>query len=115
MPPIPGLTPSLNPISLRQRVLKAGAWTLAGFGASQVIRFGSNLLMTRLLVPEMFGVMAVANVVMVGLSLFSDIGLPRCDLIGVDVELLRQFNQCSIALDSGRTQGGYPILSSSAP
>jgi len=31
--------------------------------------------MTRLLVPEMFGVMAIANVFMLGLALFSDIGL----------------------------------------
>jgi O-antigen/teichoic acid export membrane protein len=42
---------------------------------TQVIRFGTNLLMARLLVPEMFGVMAIATMVMVGLALFSDIGL----------------------------------------
>jgi O-antigen/teichoic acid export membrane protein len=42
---------------------------------SQVIRFGSNIIMTRLLVPEMFGVVAVATIVMVGLAMFSDLGL----------------------------------------
>lgn len=31
--------------------------------------------MTRLLLPEMFGVMAIASLVVVGLSLFSDVGL----------------------------------------
>lgn len=41
----------------------------------QVIRLGSNLLMTRLLVPEMFGVMAIATTVTVILALLSDIGL----------------------------------------
>ncbi len=61
--------------SLKQRVFKAGVWTVVGFGLSQVIRFGSNLLMTRLLVPEMFGVMAIAQMVMYGLALFSDVGL----------------------------------------
>ena len=40
-----------------------------------VIRFGSNLVMTRLLVPQMFGVMAIATVIMVGLAMFSDLGL----------------------------------------
>jgi len=55
--------------------MRAGAWTLAGFGLRQIIRFGSNLLMTRLLLPEMFGVMAVATMVMVGLAMFSDMGL----------------------------------------
>ena len=56
-------------------MLAAGAWSLAGYAVSQVIRFGSNLIMTRLLVPEMFGVMAIATIVMVGLAMFSDLGL----------------------------------------
>jgi len=61
--------------SLRQRVLKAGLWSSAGFVLSLVLRFGSNLLMTRLLIPEMFGLMAVATTVQVGLGMFSDLGL----------------------------------------
>jgi O-antigen/teichoic acid export membrane protein len=67
--------PDSVPRTLKQRVFKASAWTAAGYGLSQLIRFGSNLLMTRLLVPEMFGVMAIAMMVMYGLALFSDIGL----------------------------------------
>ena len=62
-------------ISLKKRVLTAGVWSLAGYGLSAAIRFGTNLLMTRLLVPEMFGVMSIATVVMVGLAMFSDVGL----------------------------------------
>lgn len=60
---------------LRARVLHAGGWTVAGFAVSQAIRFGANLVMTRLLLPEMFGVMAIATMVMYGLALFSDLGL----------------------------------------
>jgi O-antigen/teichoic acid export membrane protein len=56
-------------------VIAASAWSLAGYAVSQAIRFGSNLVMTRLLVPEMFGVMAIATIVMVGLAMFSDLGL----------------------------------------
>lgn len=67
--------PSPNTMTLKGRVLRAGGWTVAGHGLSQAIRFGSNLLMTRLLVPEMFGVMAIAYMIMYGLALFSDIGL----------------------------------------
>ena len=66
---------SLPAGGLRARVLRAGGWTVAGFALSQAIRFGSNLVMTRLLVPEMFGVMAIATMVMYGLALFSDVGL----------------------------------------
>ena len=40
-----------------------------------MLRFGSNLLLTRLLVPKMFGVMAVAMLVIIGLAMFSDLGL----------------------------------------
>jgi O-antigen/teichoic acid export membrane protein len=62
-------------LSLKRRVLNAGMWSLAGFALSLVIRLGSNLLMTRLLAPEMFGVMAIASTVMIGLAMFSDVGL----------------------------------------
>lgn len=61
--------------SLKQRALKAGIWTVGGYAFGVLLRFGSNLLMTRLLVPDAFGVMAIANIVMAGLALFSDIGL----------------------------------------
>lgn len=61
--------------SLRERVLRAGGWTIVGHGAGQIIRLASNLIMTRLLVPEMFGVMALASVMLVGLQLLSDLGL----------------------------------------
>ena len=40
-----------------------------------MLRFGSNLLVTRLLVPKMFGVMAIAMLVIIGLGMFSDLGL----------------------------------------
>src|SRR5262245_66533122 len=70
-------TPSADRISLKKRVLKAGTWSLVGYGLSQAIRFGSNLLMTRLLVPEMFGVMAIATMLMIGLAMFSDAGLKQ--------------------------------------
>lgn len=69
--------PTLNPPTLKQRALRAGGWSLAGYGLSQAIRFGSSLVMTRLLVPEMFGVMAIAQVFMFGLALFSDLGLAQ--------------------------------------
>jgi len=61
--------------TLRHRVLRAGAWTLGGHIASQILRLGSNLIMTRLLVPEMFGIMALANVLLIGLQMMSDLGL----------------------------------------
>ncbi|WP_083636432.1 oligosaccharide flippase family protein [Bradyrhizobium sp. AS23.2] len=71
------VTAGNHQIPLRRRVINASVWSLGGFGASQVIRFGGNLIMTRLLAPDMFGVMAVATVIMSTLAVFSDLGLKQ--------------------------------------
>jgi len=60
---------------LKARALKGSAWTIAGFGSSQVLRLGSNLVLTRLLFPEAFGLMALVSVFMQGLAMFSDVGI----------------------------------------
>ena len=60
---------------LRERALRAGSWNLVAQVASQVMRLGGNLVMARLLLPEMFGVMVIATTVSVLLHLLSDVGL----------------------------------------
>ena len=60
---------------LKQRLMRAASWSLAGYAISLVLRLGSNLVLTRLLAPDMFGVMSVAYTVFTGLSMFSDVGL----------------------------------------
>ena len=60
---------------LKARALRGSAWTTVGFGTSQVIRLLSNLLLTRLLFPEAFGLMAIIQVFMQGLAMFSDVGI----------------------------------------
>ena len=61
--------------SLKSSALQGVAWTTVGFVGAQAMRLGSNLLMTRLLAPEHFGLMAIVLVVLVGMAMFSDIGL----------------------------------------
>ena len=61
--------------SLIRLAVKASAWTVLGYGTGQVLRFGSNLVLTRLLFPEAFGMMALVNVFMQGLQMFSDLGI----------------------------------------
>lgn len=60
---------------LRQRFLQAAKWTLLGHMVSLLIRLGSTLILTRLLAPELYGLMAVGYVIMNGLHMFSDMGL----------------------------------------
>ncbi len=57
---------------LRQRVFRAGGWTAVGYGFNQLLRFGSNLIMTRLLFPEAFGLMAIVQSVLIGVTMLSD-------------------------------------------
>lgn len=63
--------------NLKQRAINASIWTIGNHATSQGIRLATNLIMTRLLVPEMFGVMSIVTVVIVGLTLFSDLGLSQ--------------------------------------
>jgi O-antigen/teichoic acid export membrane protein len=62
-------------MALKKLVIRGAFWTIFGYGASQIIRFGSNLVLTRLLFPEFFGVMALVNIFIAGLTLFSDVGI----------------------------------------
>jgi O-antigen/teichoic acid export membrane protein len=61
--------------SEKKLAIKGAVWTIASYGSSQVIRFGSNLILTRLLLPELFGLMGLAYVFITGIHLFTDIGL----------------------------------------
>lgn len=63
--------------SLRNRVVRAGGWSIGVFFVSQIIRLGGNLIFTRFLLPEAFGLMAVVTVIMVGIVLISDWGISQ--------------------------------------
>lgn len=60
---------------LRSMALRGTAITLGGTAGGQVLRLLSNLLLTRLLFPEAFGLMALVQTFASGLQLFSDLGL----------------------------------------
>jgi O-antigen/teichoic acid export membrane protein len=63
--------------SLKKLAIRGTIWTIAGYGSSQILRLGSNLVLTRLLTPEFFGLMAVVNTLRVGIELFSDLGISQ--------------------------------------
>lgn len=69
------MPPTAKPTSLRSRVLNTGLWTISGGTVSVALKFVSSLIVTRLLQPDLFGLMAAAATVMVGLAMFSDAGL----------------------------------------
>jgi O-antigen/teichoic acid export membrane protein len=73
--------PKIDPMSqggrrnLRTSVRNSSAWTIAGFGLSQVVRLASNVALAALLFPEAFGLMAIVATITGGFALLTDIGL----------------------------------------
>ncbi len=60
---------------LNARLSRSTLFSILGFGAENALRLGGNLILTRILFPEAFGLMALVMVVMGGLAMFSDLGL----------------------------------------
>lgn len=48
-----------------------------GFGTAQLIRLVSNLILTRILFPSAFGLMAMLSLILYGLVMLSDVGLQQ--------------------------------------
>lgn len=63
--------------TLGQRAIPAGLWLALGFALNQGIRLGSSLVLTRLLAPDLYGLMTIGNVLVAGLTLLSDVGLAQ--------------------------------------
>jgi O-antigen/teichoic acid export membrane protein len=67
---------SANGGSLQKALVRGSAFEMAGYGLAQLIRLGSNMLLSRLLFPEAFGLSALVNILNYGLQMLSDVGLP---------------------------------------
>ena len=65
----------LNSEKLKQRAIRGAIFTTVGYGSVQAIRLASNLILTRILFPEAFGLMAIILVFMQGVAMFSDLGV----------------------------------------
>lgn len=63
--------------SLRARTLRAGGWSVAQLVVNQAFRLVSNLIMTRILLPEAFGLMSLVTTLITAFALLSDIGIQR--------------------------------------
>ncbi len=65
----------LAPRSLRDSMLSASMWNVGALAVRYPLRLAGNLVMTQMLAPEAFGLMATAMTFYTGLALFSDIGI----------------------------------------
>jgi O-antigen/teichoic acid export membrane protein len=60
---------------LEKQAVKSTGYIIAFYGISSVLRMVSSVVLTRLFSPEYFGVMTLLTTVLIGLNLFSHIGL----------------------------------------
>lgn len=63
--------------SFRTRLLRASGWSVLMMLAENLLRLASNVIITRFLLPEAFGVMMFITMLLTALSLFADVGLQR--------------------------------------
>jgi O-antigen/teichoic acid export membrane protein len=66
---------TLEKSSLKALAIRGSMWTLAGHGGVLLIRMARSLIMTRLLFPEVYGLMTLVWAVLYGLQMFADTGI----------------------------------------
>jgi O-antigen/teichoic acid export membrane protein len=76
----PAAARNLDPGTPAQRAggnLARMLWSLASFASSYGFRLGANVVLTRLLAPEVFGIMVVIHAMRLGIELLSDVGIEQ--------------------------------------
>jgi O-antigen/teichoic acid export membrane protein len=58
----------------RSLVVRLG-WTTLGYGVVQFLRLLNNVILARLLAPQILGLMAIVNAIRTGVELLSDVGI----------------------------------------
>ncbi|NEU13480.1 oligosaccharide flippase family protein [Methylobacterium sp. BTF04] len=56
-------------------ILSGSAWTIGTYAATVILRFGSNVVLSRLIAPDIFGMVVVISAIRTGADLLSDIGI----------------------------------------
>lgn len=70
--------------SLRGKVIQGGSVLMIADLYSSVLRLSANLIMTRLLYPEAFGLMLILNLVFTALEMLSDLGIRSALIVKKD-------------------------------
>jgi O-antigen/teichoic acid export membrane protein len=91
-------------------MLHAAGWLVGGNISSQLLRLISNLILTRLLLPEAYGLLAAVNILYFALVMFSDLGVwqsvvksergTQSNFLGTawSIQLLRGILLCAVVL-----------------
>lgn len=67
----------MSTVKLGSHVYQRAALELGGYVFAQLLRLGSNLILTRLLFPEAFGLAGLVSILILGLQMLSDAGFEQ--------------------------------------
>ena len=59
----------------RNLLLRGAIWTVGAFGVGQLLRLATNIVLARLLAPELFGIMQIVYSLRTGIEMISDVGI----------------------------------------
>jgi O-antigen/teichoic acid export membrane protein len=62
---------------MKTLIVRAGRWTIASYAATQLMRLLTNIVLARLLAPELLGIMVIVNGVRTGVALLTDFGIAQ--------------------------------------
>jgi O-antigen/teichoic acid export membrane protein len=60
---------------MESTAIRATFWTVMDYGCSMALRVVNSVVLTHLLMPESFGLMTLVSTLVIGISLFADIGM----------------------------------------
>ena len=75
-PPLARITGAVGRL-WRGDATRQAMWLTVPFGVQQVVRLATNVVLARLLAPEIFGVMVLINTLRTGTELLSDVGVSQ--------------------------------------
>lgn len=72
-----------------KRLFNGVLWTAGTFGLTITLRFASNIVLTRLLAPDVFGILMIVMTVKAGTELLTDIGIGQSVVRNENAEDIR--------------------------
>src|SRR5271157_174881 len=100
--------------NLKARAARGGLWAGAGSGVDQGLRLARNMILTRLLAPEVFGLMAIVFAVNTFFESFTDVGIDTAILQSPRSEE-RTYLNGAFWISLGRALGLYALIFVGAP
>jgi O-antigen/teichoic acid export membrane protein len=73
-------------------IVKNAVWSVGAFGLLQGLRFATSVVLTRLLAPELFGIMVIFNSLKAGIELLTDVGIGQSIIYNRNAETSDFYN-----------------------